>query len=173
MPCGFTAGYAQDCNKDSIGGLARIRIAPFKDVVSVTETAGVITAITLATGKQFYDFQLTKNTSNFSITPTPNVQNGTTFYAEAVTFVMNKMKATTSALVDSLAKSSLVMLVEDKNGETMLLGRSNGLDMSGGTVGSGTASGDRSGYELQFAGEEPVISHVDPTIVAALLVPAV
>jgi hypothetical protein len=172
MSCAITAGYTIDCNKDSLGGLKVIRIASKKDIVSYTETAGVITGISMATGKQFYKFDLVKSSSNFVITPTANVQNGTTFYAEAVTLIMNKLKAATSSLVDALIKSSLVMIAEDRNGEVFLLGRDNGLDLSGGTIGSGTNGGDRNGYELQFTGEEAKISHVDPTVIAAISVPA-
>lgn len=172
MNCAIVGGYTQDCNKDSLGGLHRIRIAALKDIVSITEVNDVVSAIVMATGKQFFDFQLVKNTSNFSIVPTPNVQAGTNFYAETLAITFNKMKATTSALVDKLAKASLVALVEDRNGEVILLGRNNGLDLSGGTIGSGTAGGDRNGYELSFTGEEAKITHVDPTIVTTLLSPA-
>jgi hypothetical protein len=173
MSCAISSGYTIDCNKDSLGGLKVIYIAERKSIEGYTETAGIVTAITLATGKQFYKFELVKSSSSFTITPTANVGNGTLFFAESVQLVMNKLKSSTSALVESLAKASLVMIAEDRNGEVFLLGRENGLDISGGTIGSGTAGGDRSGYDLPFSGEEAKISHVDPTIIAGLLVPAV
>lgn len=170
MPSAITGGYVADCNKNNVGGLKVVKIASKCDIETITELNGVITAIDMVTGSKFYEFQLVKSTSNFSLAPTSNAQNGTAFYAEALSLVFNKMKSTTSALVDSLVKSSIVAIVEDKNGEAFLLGRTLGLDLSGGTIGSGTASGDRNGYELQFSGEEAKISHVDPTIIAGLLV---
>lgn len=173
MNCAITAGYTIDCNKNSVGGLAKVKIASKKDIVSMTETGGIVSSIVMVTGSKFYEFELVRGTSNFVSTPTPNIQNGSIFYAESLTLVFNKLKASTSSLVDNLAKASIVAIVEDKNGEVVLLGRSGGLDLSGGTIGSGTNSGDRSGYELSFAAEEAKLSHVDPTIVNALLSPAV
>ncbi|MEO6721435.1 MAG: hypothetical protein ABIN67_13790 [Ferruginibacter sp.] len=172
MSCAITAGYVIDCNKDSLGGLSKVRIAAKKDIVSIAETAGVISAVVMQTGTQFYDFALVKSTSSFSNAITSNPTNGSMFYAQSATLIFNKLKSATSALVDSLCRASLVLIVEDRNGEIIMLGRENGMDVSGGTIGSGTAGGDRSGYELQLTGEESKTSHVDPTIMAALLLPA-
>lgn len=172
MPCAIEEGYEIDCNKDSLGGLIRVRMAAKNDIESITETDKIVTAIVMKTGKRFYNFALVKSTSNFLTTITSTPANGSVFYAESLSLVFNKLKAATSKIVDNLARASVVAIVEDRNGEVILLGRENGLDVSGGTAGSGTAGGDRSGYELQFAGEEKIISHVDPVIVDALLVVA-
>lgn len=169
MSSAIIAGYTIDCNKNNVGGLKVVRIASKCDIDTITEVAGIITAIAMKPTKKFYEFQLVKSTSNFTLTPTVNAQNGTAYYAEALTLVFNKISAATSAIVDSLVKSGMVAIVEDKNGEVMLLGRTLGLDVSGGSITSGTASGDRNGYDVQLAGEEPKISHVDPTIIAALV----
>lgn len=169
----ITSGYTIDCNaKDSVGGLSEAYIADKCDVLGVAEAAGIVSGITLATGKQFWKFQLVKATSSFAITNTPNAQNGTQFWAETFTMVMNKMKSATSKIVDGLVKGTIVVIVKDKNGEYFLLGRTGGLDSNGGDAGSGTASGDRNGYNLTFTGEEAKISHIDPTIITALLSPA-
>lgn len=167
--CALSGGYTIDCTKDSLGGLSQIVMASKNDIESYTETAGVITAITMKAGKTFYKFDLVKSTSNFVNTLTSAPANGTFFYAQAATLIFNKLKVATSALVDQLARTSLVLIATDRNGEVVLLGRENGLDVSGGTAGSGTAAGDRNGYELQLTGEEAKLSHVDPTIIDALL----
>ena len=44
--------------------------------------------------------------------------------------------------------------VEDYNGNVFMMGLENGADVSGGTVVSGTAMGDMSGYTLTFSGQE-------------------
>jgi hypothetical protein len=172
MACATIEDYEIDCNKDSLGGLEVIYIAIRGDIEGYTETAGAISAVNMKTGKKFFKFDLVKSTSNFTNTLTANAQTGTFFYAQAATLVMNKLKAATSALVDGLAQNSLVMITKDRNGEFIMLGRENGLDVSGGTAGSGTASGDRSGYEIQFTGEEKKMSHVSPAIIDDLLIPA-
>lgn len=168
--------YAVDCTKDSIGGISKMRIANKCDLDPVTPYTvvnGIITGINMLAGKQFYSFNLIKNTSHIAQALTASEVNGTVFYAQSGTLILNKLRATTSALVDNLARNLLVMIVEDKNGEVVLLGKDNGLDVSGGTITTGTASGDRNGYELQFKGEEKYVSHIDPTIIAGLLIPKV
>ena len=168
--------YIADCAKDSIGGISKMRIASKCDLDPVTPYTvvnGVVTGINMLVGKQFYSFNLIKNTSTVSQAITASEVNGTVFYAQTGTLILNKLRAATSNLVDALARNLLVMIVEDKNGEVILLGKDNGLDVSGGGVHVGTASGDRNGYEIQFKGEEKYISHVDPTIIAGLLIPKV
>jgi hypothetical protein len=46
-------------------------------------------------------------------------------------------------------------IVLDNNDRYWLLGAANGLEVSAGTAGTGTAFGDRSGYELTLSGMEP------------------
>ena len=58
-------GIAAEC-KDSIGGIKAAYIAEHADVASLTETQGVITAITMATGKTFKPFVFRKETGNFT-----------------------------------------------------------------------------------------------------------
>lgn len=168
MSCAITAGYAIDCNKDSLGGLKGLKIAAKNDIETITETANVISGITMKSGKKFYNIDLAKSTASFQSAATANVQNGTSFYTETVNVVLNKLKATTSALVDSIVKSSVVIIATDRNGESFLLGRENGLDATTVNAGTGTAGGDRNGYEITLTGEEAKLSHVDPTIIDAL-----
>lgn len=169
----ITSGYTLDCNaKDNVGGLAEVLLANKCDVDTITVLDGVVTAITMKTAKQFYKFQLTKATSGFTLTPTANAQNGTSFFAESLTLIINKMKSATSKIFNGLVQGTFVAIAKDRNGEYVMLGKENGLDVTGGTAGSGTASADRNGYEGQFTGEEKEITHVDPTIIAGLLTPA-
>jgi hypothetical protein len=48
-----------------------------------------------------------------------------------------------------------LVIVLDNNGRYWLLGAANGLEASAGTAGTGTAFGDRSGYEMTLTGMEP------------------
>jgi hypothetical protein len=91
-------------------------------------------------------------------TVTASIQNGTIFYAQELTIVLNKLQANTRNEILLLAKNNLVAIVEDKNGKYWYLGQDGGLDITGGTAGSGTAAGDRSGYELTFSGQEKELS---------------
>jgi hypothetical protein len=48
----------------------------------------------------------------------------------------------------------------DQLGTQYLLGQTNGLYLSGGAAASGTAYGDRNGFEFIFTGEEPSPANV-------------
>jgi len=54
-----------------------------------------------------------------------------------------------------------------------MLGAVNGLTMETAEHASGTVKADRNGYTITYVGEEDELAYkVDPTIIAALLIPA-
>ena len=53
-----------------------------------------------------------------------------------------------------MAASRPQIIVQDYNGNYMVVGLENGADVSGGTIVTGTAMGDMSGYTLVFSGME-------------------
>jgi hypothetical protein len=150
MPCALTSSYTLDC-KDAIGGLKSVLFIEFKNVTAITVVSSVVTAITKAAAKTFYKYELAKETSQFTETVTASAQNGTTFYAQSLNIILNKLQTAT-------------------RNEIWLLGRLNGLDISGGTAQTGTASGDRNGYELTFDAQEKELAiEVNAGIIAGLL----
>lgn len=161
-----------DC-KDSTGGLKEVLFIEYANVESVTVAAGVATAINVATGKQFRRYQLPKETGFFTETLNANIQNGTQFYAQELTIVINKLRANVRSEVMLLAQNRLLAITLDNNGEYQLLGWENALDATGGDGGSGTAFGDRNGLTRVFSGQERAMApFVDSDIIAALLLPA-
>lgn len=167
MPCQLTQGYLYDC-KDNVGGIKKVWIASRDDVDQITETAGVVTAITMASN-QFYLYDLVRESSNFAEAVNTNVQNGTIFFAQTCEIILNKMQVNTRNEIILLAQNRLCVIVEDNNGRYWLLGRKNGVDLTGGGSGSGTAYGDRNGYTLTFTGSEQELApNVDPAVIATL-----
>jgi hypothetical protein len=53
-----------------------------------------------------------------------------------------------------LAYSRPKIFVADRNGNCFLVGKNEGADMTGGTITTGTAYGDLSGYTMTFTGNE-------------------
>ena len=169
MPCALTSGYTLDC-KDAVGGLKSVLFIEWKNVTAITVTANVVSAITKAAGKTFFKYELAKETSQFTETVTASAQNGTIFYAQSLNIILNKLQTATRNEILLLAQNNLMAIAEDKNGKYWLLGRLNGLDISGGTAQTGTASGDRNGYELTFEGQEKELAiEVGSGIIAGLL----
>ena len=153
MACALTQGYTLDC-KDSIGGLTAVYFAPWEDLGTVTEAAGVVTTLTMDTGKKFYKYELVKESSNFAEAVNTNVQNGTVFYTQTLEVILNKLQVNTRNEILLLAKNRLAVIVTDNNGDNWFLGQDYGLDLTGGGSATGTAFGDRSGYTLTFTGNE-------------------
>lgn len=169
MACALTQGYTLDC-KDSLGGIKAVWLIAHANVASVTEASGIVSAITKASGKVFYKYELVKNTGALTETITASVENGTVFYAQELSVVLNKLQANTRNEILLLAKNTLMAVVQDANDKYWLLGRYTGLDVTGGTAATGTAQGDRSGYTLTFTGgEKELAPEVSSSIIAGLV----
>lgn len=158
MACSnLTAGFTLDCN-DSNGGVEKIFIAN-GPVQSITESAGVVTAITVGgaalTPSDFFEFEVPRQTSSFTETHTVSQENGTLFYDQALTAVFNKMEATKrNELLLMGQATNMVVVFKDNNGKYWSVGLERGAYMTSGTSTSGTAYGDRNGYEIVISGTE-------------------
>lgn len=152
MSCQLTQGYTFDC-RNNVGGIKRVFIASRDDISTIDVIGGVVDDIVFAQN-QFYIYDLTRESSNFSETVNTNVQNGTTFYAQSLEIVLNKLQVNTRNEIILLGQNRLCIVVEDNNGRYWMLGQKNGIDLTGGGSASGTAYGDRNGYTLTFTGSE-------------------
>ena len=149
MACALTSGYSLSC-RDSAGGIKSVYLIEFDNVSGVTESGGTASAIAKANNGKFYKYNLQRGTSNFEEAYNDSAENGTSFHVQTLSIILNKMQASTSEEIKLLAQNRLIAVVEDRNSKYWLLGKENGLERSGGRAGSGTAMGDRNGYELTF-----------------------
>ena len=67
---------------------------------------------------------------------------------------MKKLSAIDNIQLKLLAYGRPHVAVEDYNGNVMMMGLENGADVSGGTIVTGAAMGDLSGYTLTLSGTE-------------------
>ncbi len=172
MACSnLTAGFTLDCN-DSNGGIDKIFIAN-GPVESITETSGTITAITVGgsalTPSDFFEFEVPRQTSSFTETINVSQENGTVFYDQALTMIFNKMEAAKRDQILLMAQATnMVVVFKDNNDKYFSVGVKRGAFMASGSSVSGTAYGDRNGYELVISGmEEDPSFEVTSTIVEA------
>lgn len=168
MPCALTSGYTLDC-KDSSGGIVEIYFIEKGNLSTVATASGVVTGITKASSKRFWKYELPKETGSLQETINGNIQNGTVFYASELKLVVNKLSVAVRNEIKLLAQNTLVAVVKDNNAKYWMVGKNRGIDLTGGTLGTGTAFGDRSGFDLTFGGSEPEpMFEVDSTVAAAL-----
>lgn len=160
MSCALTQGFNLDC-REGVGGTKEVYIIETDNVASITETSGVVTAITKSTGKRFWKYSLVRETSNATETITGSEANGTLFYAQQVQLIINRRQASVRNEIMLLAKNRLTIVVVEnqvisgtQQNRSWLYGRVNGLLLNGGSSDSGTAWADRNGYTLPFTGNE-------------------
>jgi hypothetical protein len=153
MACAITSGYTIDC-RENIGGLQAVFLVEFGNVTSFAEVSGLVTGITKATGKRFYKFEVPRATANTSSNATASEENGSVFYTHQVVFPLNKRDSTTANIVRTLAKNKLVAVTLDMDGNYRMYGQRNGLYLASTESGSGTAAGDRNGYNITLTGIE-------------------
>ena len=156
MACELTQGFAVGCN-DSTGGIAEFWFANMVDDFAVAESAtGEASSIT-GTGLTYYKYETTNAQGAASVindNPTVNDQNGTSYFDQTCTYVLNKMDTAKRNEVKMLARAKLSVIVKDNNGIYWLMGKVNGVRMTAGDNGTGTALGDRNGYSLSFQAQE-------------------
>lgn len=157
--CDITSGFTLGC-RDNTGGIRNLYILSGSITSLTTSSEGVISDIA-GTGS-FYQFELFRQTSDYSEAITSTPENGTVFYEQTVNAVFFKLQSSTRNQMRVLAKNpDITMIVETNNGSVdgvgkfVLLGQDNGLQLTGGTGATGTAFGDLNGYTLTFVGQEP------------------
>lgn len=166
MACALTQGYAQVC-RDSNGGIKRFYIGEFSTTPTFTIASGVITAISGA--PTFYKYEQEIETGSFEETIQANRQTGTLYYDQDVTLVMFKMQAVLRNEIYLLAQNRLWIIARDENDKYWLVGRARGAMLEPSKAGTGTARGDRNGYELKFKGKESVgAEELAPALVTTL-----
>lgn len=159
MPCVLNSGYSIDC-RESVGGIQAIWLIANADLYDasgnsrVTESSGTVTAMTKATGKRFYKFEVPRGTASASSNLTGSQENGTIFFTHQVMFPINSRTASIRNIITTLAKNRLTFVTLDMDGTYRMYGKAFGLFLDSTESGSGTAAGDRQGSMLTFTSQE-------------------
>lgn len=153
MACTLNKGRLEPC-KDSVGGLQAVYFIDYGTLGAISyasEDSDEITA--LAGTPTAYKYTL-KGNSNLEQTITSSRENGTTFYDQLLTLTLKKLSAQSHDELALIAVARPHVVVEDNNGNAFLVGTEWGADVNGGTVVTGAAMADLSGYTLTLQGME-------------------
>jgi hypothetical protein len=171
MPCALTQSYNLDC-RDSYGGVKVVFVMEFENALSTTQAAGVVTAITKATGKQFRKYNLIAHTAEGDEALAASRDNGTIQVTQTVKFPINKMTVAVRNELMLLAKNRLLFVIVDENGTGWLYGQGYGLMTDTIAAKTGVQLADRNGYELSFSGMEKELAYqVDAATLLTLETP--
>ena len=162
MACNVTAGRVLPC-KAGFGGIKAAYFFDLDALGALTYTDGVIT--TIAGTPTVYEYDV-KNTSSLETAINSSRETGTTFYEQTLSLTLTYLDAPTQEQIKLIAWGRPSVAVEDYYGNMFIAGLENGMEMTGGTIGTGTQPGDLSGFTMTLVGQE-----VDPaTFITSTLV---
>ena len=164
MACTLTTGRELPC-KDSVGGIKAVYLADYGTLGALTVASGEVTAI--AGTPDLFKFDV-KGNSSLEQAITSSRENGTTFYEQTLNLTLTKLDVATQQEIVTIAKARPHIFVEDYNGNYFLIGAVHGADVSGGTIVTGAAMGDLSGFTLVFSAQETLPAYfVTSTVVGS------
>ena len=156
------ADFNNACGANS-GGIRRIAFLTQAEaeLASVTVAAGEITALTLAMGDEFFEYDIEQDTGEWR--ENGEMVNGSLKYTEELEFYIRKNNTASRLAIENLVSElcGVVAIVEDSNGSIFLLGYSEqlGFDrplkMSSEAAGSGKELTDLAGSTIVMAAMSP------------------
>jgi hypothetical protein len=162
MACTIGSGRTEPC-KDVVGGLKNVYIINFEAsnyavTENSTDTAANmsvprIAEVGSASNVQAYRFQL-KGNSSYTENLQASRENGTLAFEQVLELQLKKLTKESHKEIKALSFGRPHIIVEDYNGNLFLAGREHGMEVTGGTIATGTAMTDMSGYTLTFTGME-------------------
>lgn len=154
--CDITNGRIEPC-KSSVGGVNALYFMNWQPNVTVDvsteevtdiddgeETPGAVTAYKWAV----------KEATNLEETINSSRETGTSFWSQVINATFKKLDPETRKELKLATYGRLVVVVADNNGNALLCGKDRGMEVTGGTIVTGTAMGDLSGQTLIQTGEE-------------------
>ena len=155
MACDLSLGRLEPC-KDSVGGLKNLYFVNFGDLGAITYDATNTDVIDAIAGTpSAYKYEI-KGASSF----TQNIQSdrltGTTAFEQVLEVTLKKLTVADHKELKLLSYGRPHVIVEDYNGNFFLAGLEHGMEVTGGTIVTGAAMNELSGYTLTLSGMERV-----------------
>ena len=154
MACvNFSGGIAKDC-ENNIGGLTKLYLTDFDNIVSYTQSGGTVSSITMASASYFYEFEFNRNSATFTEDLVKSVEAGSALFEQTVTVTIPRRDVSKRNKLALLTQRDLACIIKDSNGLFWYPGQSEGIYLSESTSTSGTAKADGSNYVLTLKGFE-------------------
>jgi len=150
MACSVSNGRVLPC-KSSVGGLKSVYFAPYSAVTAALSPSSG--SITLNDAEDFYKYEI-KGNSSLETAINSSRENGTTFYETTLNLTLTFLDVATQEQIKLLAHGRPQVVVEDYNGNFFLVGKDNGCEVTGGSIATGAAMGDLSGFTLSLVAQE-------------------
>ncbi len=153
MACDLTLGRIEPC-KDSVGGLKNLYFVNYGDLGAITYDVTNTDVIDAVAGTpDAYKYEI-KGASSFTQNIQSSRDTGTTAFEQVIEVTLKKLSIADHKELKILAFGRPHVIIEDNNGNYFLAGLEHGADVTGGTIVTGTAMSDLSGYTLTLTGME-------------------
>ena len=152
MACeNLSLGRLKPC-KDTVGGIKNIYFVDYGDFTGIVYNATDTDVIDdLAASFSAYKYEV-----HFSSSFTQNIQssmeNGTTAFEQVLEVTLPKLTKEDHKELKLISFGHPHVIVEDQNGNFFVAGLLNGMSVTGGTIVTGVAMRDLSGYTLTLTG---------------------
>lgn len=147
--------------KEVVGGLKAVYIINFEDtnldiqestdsgltIKRINQLADSLAPVTA------YKFDL-KGNSSYTENVQSSRENGTLAFEQVLELQLKRLTKESHKEIKALSFGRPHIIIEDYNGNLILAGREHGMEVTGGTIVTGTAMTDMSGYTLTFTGME-------------------
>ena len=155
MACDITTARAEPC-KDSVGGINAVWIVNYGDITGITYDSTDVDVIDAVLGSPMaYRYEV-RGSSTYSESIQSSRENGTTAFEQVLELSLKKLSKEDHKTIKLLSFGRPNIIIEDNNGNLLLSGAEHGADVTGGTIVTGGAMGDMSGYTLSFTGLEKI-----------------
>ena len=153
MACDLSLGRKEPC-KDVVGGIKNVYFADFGDFSTIQyDSTDTDVVDSLGSSITVLKYEI-KGNSSFEQNITSSRENGTTFFEQTLNLTLHKLTKEDNKELKLMAYGRPHIIVEDYNKNLFVMGLENGADVSGGTIVTGAAMGDLSGYTLSLTGME-------------------
>lgn len=156
MSCDITKGRVLPCKQGSAGLLAVYFLNRTGDITvsyDVTDPSLVDDIQVDAAAADVFKYELDNDGANYNEELVSDRNNGTLFYNQNLTLVLQSLQEQDKPEFDLLAKGRPLVIIHLRNGKALLAGISRGMDTSGNNA-SGGALGDFQGYTLNLVAVE-------------------
>jgi len=155
MACDLTLGRKEVC-KDSVGGIKAKYLSNFEDTATSdytfdTTNTDVIDAVSGTPNVYKYEV---RDASSFTQNIQSSAETGTTAFEQVVELTLKKLTVEDHKELKLLSYGRPRVIVQDQNDNYFLAGFENGCQVTAGTIVTGQAMNDLSGYTLTLTGME-------------------
>ncbi len=154
MPCNISKGLQLQC-KDSVAGIQAVYFINYQNLAVTESVDSVVTGMGSVTA---YKYEVKGANNNLQDNINSSRDNGTTFFEQVVNVQFQKLSASTSKELKLMAYGRPQIVVHTYAGDTFLCGKNNGMELTAGSIQTGTALGDLYGYTATFTGQEQLYS---------------